>query len=867
MFEIDILSLIPDNLKISVRDKIVDFVADQAKKYSNDEVADKIKLLRSDATFNKHFEGGLGRAIKRFVQEYEQQDEDLVAAIASAPDFFKSEAVQKNLLHILKQPGSFSEEQEVLTQSFETILPERKNRERVNKAVLYLLKCLAEELWHLPELQPIYSLQFQRLTAEATRQQVELQKAQLMAISELNNGVRDALMQLTDAFIAHKMLSSGEIPGLPLTPQIYHNLPQPNYGEFIGREKELKQILQVLRPYPHSQSHLVTIDGIGGIGKSALALEVAFRYLRNFETLPPEERFTAIIWTSAKQSVLTPEGIKTRTQALRTLDDIYTTISITLEREDIRRANRNEQTEIVRNALIHQRTLLIVDNMETLDDEELITFLQELPAPTKAIVTTRQRIDVAYPIRLTGMPWVDAEHLILHECAKKGLSLSSDDAKKLFDRTGGIPLALVWSIAQMGFGYEVGVVLSRLGEPTSDIARFCFESAVKSLKNQPAYRLLLTLSLFATDANREAVGQIASLSVLDRDEGLILLEKLSLINRYSGRFSLLPLTKSYVSSEFLSYPDKEILNKRFFNYYHELLTSLASSHTLIAAKGEYLMPERENLLALIKYCQVNDPQGAIELISIFAYFLHYFGYWVDLLELCRYSLNQIGYQNLNHRALFLSLIGRAQVFQRDYEHARSNLTEAISLYKDLGDIKAYVRTSMYLAYSLEILVSRSATREMLEEALHKARINNFSDLIALSQNTLASFDILGNNLVSARARLQEAISIFENIDKEKARGLAPAYRLLARVELEQLNYKEAEKLLLRSLEISKLTNFTLDLAYSHFKIGSFYKITSEFPKSYYHFTMALDLFHKMGMLEDCETTTGELSELDGYITK
>ena len=46
-------------------------------------------------------------------------------------------------------------------------------------------------------------------------------------------------------------------------------------------------------------------------------------------------------------------------------------------------------------------------------------FLQDLlPAPTKAIVTTRHRLDVAYPVRLSGMPRNDAEQLINQEYTK-----------------------------------------------------------------------------------------------------------------------------------------------------------------------------------------------------------------------------------------------------------------------------------------------------------------------------------------------------------------------------------------------------------------------------------------------------------------
>jgi len=100
-------------------------------------------------------------------------------------------------------------------------------------------------------------------------------------------------------------------------PQVLENLPNRDYGRFVGREEELAQIRRILRPYPHSQEHLVTIDGVGGIGKSALALEVAYCYTDKCGNLPEEERFQAIVWTSARTVTLTANGIAPRPQITR----------------------------------------------------------------------------------------------------------------------------------------------------------------------------------------------------------------------------------------------------------------------------------------------------------------------------------------------------------------------------------------------------------------------------------------------------------------------------------------------------------------------------------------------------------------------
>ncbi len=189
MIEINILEFIPQELRQQAQDTLVDFVSEQAKKFVSEGTAEKLKQLRTDGTFRRQFDKGLDHAIKRFLEEYYDQDEDLVEAISKEKNIFKDPDVKQALMTMLKSPGSYLvDEGGIVAQSFDSVLPSRKNRERVSNAMRYLMRCLVEELWHLPELQPIYSLQFQKITAEAMKQQVELQKVQLEALVGVNEG-------------------------------------------------------------------------------------------------------------------------------------------------------------------------------------------------------------------------------------------------------------------------------------------------------------------------------------------------------------------------------------------------------------------------------------------------------------------------------------------------------------------------------------------------------------------------------------------------------------------------------------------------------------------------------------------------------
>ena len=62
---------------------------------------------------------------------------------------------------------------------------------------------------------------------------------------------------------------SGEFPPLRTLAMTSHNLPSA-VDEFVGRENEVRDLVSALR-----ESRLVTLTGVGGTGKTRLALEVA----------------------------------------------------------------------------------------------------------------------------------------------------------------------------------------------------------------------------------------------------------------------------------------------------------------------------------------------------------------------------------------------------------------------------------------------------------------------------------------------------------------------------------------------------------------------------------------------------------------
>ena len=309
----------------------MELLAGSAERLGDDQIAGRIRKFSSRGPLLQSIDHALEAGVGRFIKDYMSQDEDLVEAIRADEIFWQSEMVQDALVKLVSRPSAWlGEERETVLRHFETVLPARVNRERVDRAVTFLLRCIAEELWSLPgahEIREAYSIQFQELTAEAQREQVALARQQLQATTQMSADLRQALLQLI-GLVEQKVLTAPAPVAILAAPRPYHNLPQPTYTQFVGRDEELAWLRRRLSPADRAWQ--IAITGIGGVGKSALALAVAWEYQRRYNELPSEERFEAIVWVSAKEEVLTafgPERDSLPEQVLHTLEDVYTAIA------------------------------------------------------------------------------------------------------------------------------------------------------------------------------------------------------------------------------------------------------------------------------------------------------------------------------------------------------------------------------------------------------------------------------------------------------------------------------------------------------------------------------------------------------------
>ncbi|NSM26330.1 AAA family ATPase [Shewanella sp. ZOR0012] len=173
---------------------------------------------------------------------------------------------------------------------------------------------------------------------------------------------------------------------------INHNLPIPDFDEtgLIGRDKEVEQVKKLcLGGFP-----VISIVGEGGVGKSALALKVAY------ELIEKDSPFDAVVWVTSKTTQITLNEIKEIKGAINSSIGVIQEIGKQVVGDEFNNNNLEEVIEY----LATFKIALFIDNLETILDENIRQFVGALPQGSKIIITSRIGLGAyEYPIKLQGI--------------------------------------------------------------------------------------------------------------------------------------------------------------------------------------------------------------------------------------------------------------------------------------------------------------------------------------------------------------------------------------------------------------------------------------------------------------------------------
>jgi hypothetical protein len=364
---------------------------------------------------------------------------------------------------------------------------------------------------------------------------------------------------------------------LKLSFVVPHNLPREDHL-FIGRKTEMDQLAEYLSP--ENQEFRCAITGMGGAGKSALALKCAWQCVK-------EKSFEAVVWLLAQMEFLISNKVSRGRQSRLNFEEFLTLVLSILDEESSENIlSIKEQRKIVMNILARKRTLLIIDNYEDVEDDEIETFLSQIPNPSKVLVTDRRSISEGMIIPLSGLSFDESKELVLAQCNKRKYAINEHDIAKILSHIEGNPLAIDWIVGLIANqNWNIEKITSHLGKKgDSHLLEFIFSRAWDSIP-EISKKILLYFAMFSDGTTCESVANQLNISEDETNEYLIELLGLSLLVKVNCRsekepefsdlvsikncFKILPLTKYFVRKK-MEETEYEITNTANRNL-HELL--------------------------------------------------------------------------------------------------------------------------------------------------------------------------------------------------------------------------------------------------------------------------------------------------------
>lgn len=224
----------------------------------------------------------------------------------------------------------------------------------------------------------------------------------------------------------------------------------PPPAALVGVEPQIERLSTILMD--QGAPWLISIEGIGGIGKTALAAAVLRRMAEN-------TCYSSFAWVSAQVASLDLCGdVRPRPQPAITGASILAKLARQVL-PDVHPAleESGEAVSALRRCLHKSAHLIVIDNWETvLDAQALLPLLHSLSQPSRFILTSRRRLLAEPNVYLHCVPELsEADSLLLirriAQAQHLAALLACDDREMLplYAATGGNPLAIMLVLEQL----------------------------------------------------------------------------------------------------------------------------------------------------------------------------------------------------------------------------------------------------------------------------------------------------------------------------------------------------------------------------------------------------------------------------------
>jgi DNA-binding SARP family transcriptional activator/tetratricopeptide (TPR) repeat protein len=520
-----------------------------------------------------------------------------------------------------------------------------------------------------------------------------------------------------------------------IRPPLADNLPRDT-PDFTGRDAELERIYAALDPTPTAIT-IEAIDGMAGIGKTALAIHAAHRLVERY---PDGRLYLHLHAHDPNRPPVDPaDGLET---LLRLIGEEPQRIPTSLE----------QRAALWRSRLAHRRVLVVLD--DAAGSDQVWPFLPGAPG-CLVMITSRRRLtglDGVRPLSLTVLESHEAA-LLFRRIIGDGRHLEADAVDEVIRLCGHLPLAIAVVANQLRHrpARSVNDLVAKLSQAGHRIAEMHLGASNLATAFELSYRELSTgrqrafrrLGLYiGTDMTTDAA---AALIGCDRAEAEQILEELidhHLIEEpHSGRVRFHDLLRAYAQERAIAEEPKEEPRRavqRLLDFYlgvadqadrtlypHRHRTDVEFSTQAQApsfdshAASEWLRAERANLLACIHYAGGHAfLTHAIQLSHVLATYLERAAHWEDAArahEIARQACDEIGDRHAGARVeLELSLVhSRTGHYEAAFKHAQ----EALNAFCEQGDQQGEAETYDHLARASWLSGHNRAALTYAERAL------------------------------------------------------------------------------------------------------------------------------------------------------
>jgi predicted ATPase/Tfp pilus assembly protein PilF len=615
----------------------------------------------------------------------------------------------------------------------------------------------------------------------------------LAAALELEQSDRDALVS---AIERHR----GKRASRPvaLTP------PPSPLTRLIGRDLELEKARALMSG---KAARLVTITGVGGVGKTRFALELTQQVSEGFEG--------GIAFVSLA--------------ALRDPGHVASALGQLL----VRRHETNADTFEALCAHIGERhALLMIDNFEqVLAGAPLLSELLARCPRAAVLVTSREALRLAgehefllQPLDLDAAVELFADRALAIQ-PQLDVDADKDTLREICRRLDGLPLAIELAAARLRH-YPVRILLERLSSRLDVLTSGTRDSPPRqrtmrdtiewsyNLLNDRERAVFQAASLFAGGGTIEALeavarmkgdaGEVGDLVASLADKHLVSLRTSA---PGSMRFEMLETIREYAYEQLAASGRLEDLDTRFAEYYVDLANRaephLAGADT--AAWLDVIGQEYENIRATLRWTVAHDRSLGFRLaLNALRVFWERRGYlaearsWVE--ALVEPLDRSIAREDPRMMWDVLTLLAISYASAGDAKRACELFEETLRVGRGLNDEKLVARTLNNFGKALVDAGDLDRSRAMLEESLAIKRRLDTPWSIASTLGNLGVALRVSGKYEDALARLHEALELFRSADDRWA--VLVVLKCIADVYRDQREYVASARSYAESLDAS-----------------------------------------------------------------